>query len=186
MSIETLSYPVGKFKAPTKIDAKERADWIEEIAAVPSLLRRAVTGLSDRQLDTRYRPEGWTVRQVVHHLPDSHLNAYVRHKLALTENQPTIVPYDEALWAELPEAKSGPVALSLDLLDAVHQRWLASWRGLAPEQFERPPPSRGGSHVLALPAGALRLARATSRRPDHEPRGAGRLDQEQVTRDGAE
>ena len=137
MSIEALSYPVGKFKAPTGIQVKERAGWIEEIAAAPGLLRRAVTGLNDRQLDTRYRPEGWTVRQVVHHLPDSHLNAYVRYKLALTEDQPTIKSYEEALWAELPEAKRGPIGLSLDLLDAVHQRWLASWRGLTSEQFER-------------------------------------------------
>jgi len=137
MTIEALSYPVGKFKAPTTVDPKERGGWIEELAAAPGSLRRAVAGLSDRQLDTRYRPEGWTVRQVVHHLPDSHLNAYIRYKLALTEPVPMVKPYDEAQWAELPDAKSGPVAPALDFLDAIHQRWLASLRGLAPEQFER-------------------------------------------------
>ena len=137
MSIEALAYPVGKFKAPTGIRAAERAPWIEELTTAPELLRRAVEHLNDRQLDTRYRPAGWTVRQVVHHLPDSHLNAYIRYKLALTEDQPKVVSYDEAAWAELPEARTGPVALSVDLLAAVHQRWLASLRGLAPEQFER-------------------------------------------------
>lgn len=136
MSIE-FAYPVGKFQAPSGIDPDKRPGWIAELAAAPGALRHAVSGLSDRQLDTRYRPEGWTVRQVVHHLPDSHLNAYVRYKLALTENEPTVKPYDEAQWAELPEAKSGPVALSLDLLDAIHQRWLASLRGLTREQFAR-------------------------------------------------
>ena len=137
IELETLAYPVGKFKAPTGIDPEARPGWIAELAAAPDLLRRTVSGLNERQLDTRYRPGGWTVRQVVHHLPDSHMNAYIRYKLALTEREPTIVPYDEAQWGELPDAKSGPVALSLDLLAAVHERWLASLRGLAPEQFER-------------------------------------------------
>jgi uncharacterized damage-inducible protein DinB len=131
------AYPIGRFKSPAKVDAKARAGFIQEIAETPVLLRRAVERLDDVQLDTRYRPGGWTVRQVVHHLPDSHLNAYVRLKLALTESGPTIRPYDETLWAELPEARTGPIALSLDLLEALHRRWVAAMKALPAESFER-------------------------------------------------
>lgn len=132
-----LAYPLGRFEAPAIIDAAARAAHIARIEAAPAALRRAVAFLDDRQLDTRYRPGGWTVRQVVHHLPDSHLNAYVRCKLALTESQPTIRPYDEALWAELPEARTGEVEWSLDLLDAVHARWVACLRSIPAASFAR-------------------------------------------------
>lgn len=108
-----------------------------EIAAAPDQLRAAVAGLSPAQLDTPYRPNGWTVRQVVHHLPDSHLNAYTRIKLALTEEEPTIKPYEEARWAELPDARTGPVELSLALLEFLHQRWLLLLRNLAAADFAR-------------------------------------------------
>src|SRR5688500_9976271 len=99
-----LRYPIGRYQREETITAERRAEWIRDIAAAPAALRRAVTSLSDEQLDTPYRPEGWTVRQVVHHVPDSHMNALIRFKLALTEDTPTIKPYEEALWARLPDA----------------------------------------------------------------------------------
>ena len=132
-----LRYPVGKFVKPASIDAARRRSFVEELASLPAALRGAVAGLSAEQLDTPYRPGGWTVRQVVHHLPDSHLNAYVRFKLALTEEEPAIRTYEEALWAETPEARSGPVAISLDLLAALHARWLAGIDGLPAAAFAR-------------------------------------------------
>jgi uncharacterized damage-inducible protein DinB len=137
MTTKDPVYPIGRFKKPGKVDAKARAGYIQQIADTPALLRRAVERLADHQLDTPYREGGWTVRQVVHHLPDSHLNAYVRLKLALTEPGPTIKPYDESSWAELPEARTGPIALSLDLLEALHRRWVAAMKSLPPESFER-------------------------------------------------
>jgi uncharacterized damage-inducible protein DinB len=137
MTAKDPVYPLGRFKRPGKVDAKARASYIEQIADTPVLLGRAVASLDDRQLDTPYRDGGWTVRQVVHHLPDSHLNAYVRLKLALTEPGPTIKPYDETLWAELPEARIGPIALSLDLLAALHRRWVAAMEPLPTASFAR-------------------------------------------------
>jgi len=137
MSSPDLSYPIGKFVTPDRVDASDRERHVRALTAAPALLRAAVEGLSDRQLDTPYRPGGWTVRQVVHHLPDSHMNAYVRFKLALTEEEPTIRPYEEALWARLPEATAGPPALSLGLLDALHARWLACIRELPADSFSR-------------------------------------------------
>jgi hypothetical protein len=102
-----------------------RAACVARIAAAPAALRAAVAGLSEAQLDTPYRPGGWTVRQVVHHVPDSHLNAYVRIRLALTEDTPTIKPYEEARWAELPDARTLPIDTSLALLEGLHARWVA-------------------------------------------------------------
>jgi hypothetical protein len=122
---------------PKSIDAAAREAHVSAIEATPRKLRQAVAGLDARQLDTPYRPGGWSVRQVVHHLPDSHLNAYVRFKLALTEDAPTIRPYDERLWALLPDAKAGALEMSLNLLDAVHMRWLACIRVLPKDSFER-------------------------------------------------
>ena len=137
MSIIDPIYPIGKHETPRTVSAAEQAVLVEQIAAVPARLRAAVERLSPSQLDTPYRPGGWTVRQVVHHIPDSHVNAYVRFKLAATEDEPTIRPYDEALWAELPEAKTGPIDLSLALLDALHERWVAAIRALPAASFER-------------------------------------------------
>jgi hypothetical protein len=130
-------YPVGRFKRPSVLSPTDRASAIDVIEACPGALSAAVKGLTDAQLDTPYREGGWTVRQVVHHVPDSHLNAYTRFKLALTEDVPTIKPYDEAKWAELPDGTSPLVAESLALLEAVHARWVYLLRRMQPSDFER-------------------------------------------------
>jgi len=130
-----LRFPVGRATVPDA-DPAVYARLIDEIAEAPARLRAALDGLSPEQLDTPYRDGGWTVRQVAHHVPDSHLNAYVRFKLALTEDAPRIKPYEEARWAELPDAAMDP-AVSLALLDALHERWVTVLRAMTPEQFER-------------------------------------------------
>jgi len=130
-------YPIGRFEVPTDVTDADRAALVDQIAALPGEIRQVVAGLDDSKLDTPYRDGGWTVRQVVHHVPDSHLNAYTRFKLALTEPTPTIKTYEEARWAELPEARSAPIAVSLALLDALHERWVLLLRVLAPGQFTR-------------------------------------------------
>jgi hypothetical protein len=130
-------YPIGKFEMPKEITPDRRRQAIDEIAATPAKMRAAVKGLNDIQLDTPYREGGWTVRQVVHHVPDSHMNAYIRLRLALTEDNPTIKPYDESLWAHLADAKL-PIEVSQTLLDAVHVRWDCVWRSLQPADFTRP------------------------------------------------
>jgi len=133
-----LRYPVGRFVRPTAaLPPSERTRMIAEIAAAPAALRAAVKGLTNAQLDTPYRPDGWTVRQVVHHVPDSHLNAYCRFKLALTEDVPTIKPYDETRWAETPDGRSALVEESLTLLEALHKRWIFLLERMAPADFER-------------------------------------------------
>lgn len=132
-----LRYPTGRFVPPSSATAGSRSAAIDVIAATPVQLRRAVEGLDEDQLDTPYRPGGWTVRQLVHHVPDSHLNAYVRVKLALTEDAPTIKPYDEAAWAGLADTPSVPIEVSLTLLDAVHRRLVALLRAMRPEDFAR-------------------------------------------------
>src|SRR5262249_1820199 len=132
-----LRYPIGSFQAPPSIGPDQIAQWVDDIAAAPAQFREAVGGLDDRQLDTPYRPAGWTVRQSIHHVPDSHINSYVRFRLARTEEQPTIKPYDEAKWAELPDARSGDIAVSLDLLDAIHLRWVALLRSLSASDLAR-------------------------------------------------
>lgn len=130
-------YPIGKMEMPKEITPARRQEAIASIARAPKNLREAVHGLSDVQLDTPYREGGWTVRQVVHHVPDSHLNAYIRLRLALTEDKPTIKPYAEADWADLVDAKSGPIEVSQRLLDALHERWDQLWRSMKTEQFSR-------------------------------------------------
>ena len=132
-----LRYPIGKFDITAERSRTECLHAIEEIAAAPARLRAAVEGLTDPQLDTPYRPGGWTVRQLVHHVPDSYINSYIRFKLALTEDNPTIKTYDEARWAELEDGKSTPVEVSLALLEAVHHRWVRLQRSLQPEDFAR-------------------------------------------------
>ncbi len=132
-----LRYPIGKFTKPAVIDSSVRIQFVKQIEVAPAALRLAVEHLSDPQLDTPYRDGGWTIRQVVHHLADSHMNAYIRFKLALTEDLPIVKPYDEALWAQIPEAAHAPVALSLDLLEALHRRWIACIRELSDRQFDR-------------------------------------------------
>jgi hypothetical protein len=132
---DDLRYPIGRFHEVAATDEVRRA-CIDELAALPRAMREAVTGLTDRQLDTPYRPGGWSVRQVVHHVPDSHLNAYVRLKLALTEETPTVKPYDERAWAALADSQS-PIDPSLALLDALHARWVALMRSLSGAQLRR-------------------------------------------------
>jgi DinB superfamily len=137
--LETLKYPVGKLqRVETPLDRATREAHLKTIEELPARMRALVAGLNDAQLDTPYRPGGWTIRQVVHHVPDSHLNAYIRMKLAATEESPTVRTYEEQLWAELPEAKSGPVAMSLDLLEALHRRWIAFLRSQSEADLQRP------------------------------------------------
>ncbi len=137
MDTPDLRYPVGKFTFPDAVGSKERVTLIDQIAEAPARLQAAVAGLSDPQLDTPYRPGGWTVRQVVHHVPDSHLNSYVRFHLALTEDEPTIKSYYEDRWAELPDARTAPVEISLALLESLHRRWVALLRSLREADWKR-------------------------------------------------
>jgi uncharacterized damage-inducible protein DinB len=131
-------YPIGRFQwSGGEATVQERAERIALIEACPAAMRAAVEGLDDAQLDTPYRDGGWTVRQVVHHVPDSHMNAYVRFKLGLTEDEPTIKPYDEDSWAQLPEARTAPIAISLDLLQNVHIRWVLVLRAMRDVDFLR-------------------------------------------------
>lgn len=134
---DTLRYPIGDFEPPAALTAGDRERLIGQIEQAPEELRRSVNGLGPEQLETPYRPGGWTVRQVAHHLPDSHLNAYVRFRLTLTEDVPTIKPYEESRWAELPDARTAPVELSLDLLEAIHHRLTLLLRSLEPEDWAR-------------------------------------------------
>jgi hypothetical protein len=135
--MEDLQYPVGKFAWDGGASSGQLRQWIDEIAAAPGLLRAAVGGLSPQQIDTPYRPEGWTVRQVVHHFPDSHLNSYVRFRLALTEPEPTIKPYDQQSWAELADSRTGPIEVSLSLLESLHERWVILLRSLTAADWKR-------------------------------------------------
>ncbi len=132
-----LRYPVGKFRRPeAALTDDQRRETIHDIELAPERLAAAVRNLKPEQLDTPYRPGGWTVRQLVHHIPDSHMNAYVRMKLALTEDLPTIKPYDEARWAELPDSKT-PIETSLAILENLHKRWVLLLKSLTPAEFSR-------------------------------------------------
>jgi hypothetical protein len=130
-----LRHPIGRFSFQPPGTAEQRSTWIAEIAEAPANLRAAVAGLNEEQLNTPYRDGGWTVRQVIHHVPDSHLNAYTRFKLALTENEPTIKGYDEAAWAELADVRAVPVEVSLVLLENLHKRWVALLRSMSDTDF---------------------------------------------------
>ena len=130
-------FPIGKFQYSGSVNELQRKQFIAEIAAAPAQLRAAVRGLSSEQLDTPYRQGGWTVRQVVHHVPDSHLNSYVRFKLALTEEEPAIKGYDEARWAQLGDTRTTPVEVSLSLLESLHQRWTNLLRSLSGSEWKR-------------------------------------------------
>ncbi len=132
-----LRYPVGKFNWDVPVSEAENPKLIAQIAETPGALRSAVAGLSPNQLETPYRPGGWRVKQLVHHIPDSHLNAYTRFKLALTEVEPTIKPYDEAAWAELADSQEVPIDVSLDLLASLHARWVALLRSMDAADFRR-------------------------------------------------
>jgi uncharacterized damage-inducible protein DinB len=130
-------YPIGRYQPPAEVTPEMRAEWIDRVAGVPASLRAALAGLSAEQMDTPYREGGWTVRQVAHHVPDSHMNAYTRFKLALTEDGPTIKPYAEAAWAELPDSRVTPVEVSLTLLEALHHRWVLLLRAMDDAQWAR-------------------------------------------------
>ncbi len=137
MDIEQLRFPVGKFTLPTEITKHDIDEWIDIIEAFPSRLSNLVRGLSEDQLEAHYRPGSWTIRQVVHHVADSHLNSYIRFKWTLTEERPTIKTYDQNLWSERPDARSAPIALSIELLTGLHKRWVYVLRGLTNEELNR-------------------------------------------------
>jgi hypothetical protein len=136
-TVADLCYPIGKFHFDGTLIEDQQQKLIEDIAGAPAKLRAAVAGLSEAQLDTPYRPGGWTVRQVTHHVPDSHMNAYIRFKLALTENEPTIKPYEQQLWAELADSKVTSIEVSLTMLDSLHDRWVRLLRSLKSEEWKR-------------------------------------------------
>lgn len=135
--MDELRYPIGRYVAPENITEETRRQWIRDIAEAPSSLAAAVAGLAPEQLDTPYRPGGWTVRQVVHHVPESHMNSYIRFKLALTEEQPTIKPYMEDRWARLPDYTGTPIETSLALMASLHQRWVVLLESMGPGEFSR-------------------------------------------------
>ncbi len=137
MDIEQLKYPIGKYQPPNPISETHIKQWIKEIALLPSTLKATVQGMTEAQLATPYRDGGWTVRQTVHHVADSHMNAYCRFKLALTEETPTIKPYLEARWAELEDGRNAPIELSLTLLESLHSRWLMMLKTMSMSDFKR-------------------------------------------------
>jgi uncharacterized damage-inducible protein DinB len=130
-------YPIGKFAVPETITSDLRAAGCAEIASFPSRLREAAAMLTETQLETSYREGGWTARQVIHHVADSHMNSYIRFRLALTENAPIIKLYDEALWAELSDARLAPIEVSLGLIDNLHYRWSRLLQSMTPADFAR-------------------------------------------------
>ncbi len=132
-----LRYPIGRFSAPEEISNEQINNYIQTIEEAPAKYKKAVQGLTKEQLDTPYRPDGWTIRQVVHHVPDSHINSYVRFKLGLTEDKPTIKTYDEAKWAELEDSRETLVEVSLTLLDSLHKRWTDLLRSMTEKDFQR-------------------------------------------------
>jgi hypothetical protein len=137
MAMADLQYPIGKLTIDPDVTPEKRRQWIAEIAQTPALFRKAVAGLTEAQLDTPYREGGWTLRQVVHHMPDSHLHNLYRFRVALTEDNPIAAGYSNAKWAELPDAKTGPVEVSLKLLEAIHERWILLLRAMTPAEFSR-------------------------------------------------
>lgn len=145
-------YPVGDSPSPESISADKIPHYIASLAALPENLRSAVYGLSEAQLDTPYREGGWTVRQLVHHVADSHMNAYIRTRLALTEDWPVIKPYDEKLWAELADSRMLPVGVSLELLEPLHRRWVALLKSLSGADWERgyQHPEQGRTNLLQM------------------------------------
>lgn len=150
-------YPIGPFRPPEQISAQDLQNAVDDIASLPSALRSATSDLDENQLDTPYRPGGWTVRQVVHHVADSHMNSYIRFRLALTENEPTIKAYDEQAWAELVDARHEQIRVSLELLDAMHRRWTILLRSFTGPDWARTfrHPERG---LMRLDTNALMYA----------------------------
>lgn len=136
-TLEQLKYPIGQYQVPDNVSQEQREIWINDLANLPNQLREAVFGLTDAQLDIPYRDGGWTIRQVVHHIADSHINSYTRFMLAATEDNPTIRPYEEQLWAELPEAKTAPIEYSLAIIDAVHARLVLHLKNIKEDGWTR-------------------------------------------------
>lgn len=135
--LQQLKYPIGSFQRPSNITRDQISEWIDTIEQFPALLKKETQDLNQGQLLWQYRPEGWTILQVVHHCADSHMNALIRFKLALTEENPTIRPYNESAWAKLPDGNEAPIALSLTLLTNLHARWTILLKHLSPQDFER-------------------------------------------------
>ena len=137
LTLQQLRYPIGTFQKPLEISPTMLMGWITDIEILPKLLRQAVEGLSEEQLLLPYRPDGWTIRQTINHVADSHANAFIRFKLALTENNPTIKPYEEQLWAELEDGKNAPIEWSLIMLEVMHKRWVMLLKSMTDEQFSK-------------------------------------------------
>lgn len=150
MNMENLKYPTGKFQKPEAFTEKILQSYISQISSFPSRLRDEVEYLDEKQLDTTYRPDGWTIRQVVNHCSDSHLNGFTRLKLALTEDKPVIRPYLEAKWAELTDSRQFPIEPALQILEGVHKRWTALLKNLTEEQWERKLIHPEGNTVLSI------------------------------------
>ncbi len=137
LAMEQLKFPIGKFEKPSVLTPELLAQYISDIEIFPSRIKKETEGLSDEQLDTVYRPDGWTIRQVVNHCADSHMNSLVRFKLALTEDKPIIKPYFEDRWAELTDSKNMPIEPALKMLEGIHQRWVVLLKSLTEEQLKR-------------------------------------------------
>ncbi|RNL50593.1 YfiT family bacillithiol transferase [Pedobacter jejuensis] len=137
MDLEQLKYPIGQFIMPAKFDEQQAKIWISEIENLPNQIKMATENLTEEELNQTYRPNGWTLRQVVHHIPDSHMNAYIRFKQAITEDIPVIRPYFEERWAETEEAKNGDIQMSIALLASLHQRWVAFLKTLKIGDYQR-------------------------------------------------
>jgi hypothetical protein len=135
--LEKLKFPVGHYQEPAVIDRAQLEDWMMQIQLLPAKLHQLVSNMTEEELDRPYRPGGWTGRQVIHHIPDSHMNAYIRFKLALTEDHPDVRPYFEDRWAELADGKFAPPQVSLNLLDSIHQRWILLLRSLTDADLDR-------------------------------------------------
>jgi hypothetical protein len=137
MNVTTLKYPLGVFNNPKEINDTILNEWISVISVFPFKLKTEIHSLSEIELDTQYRPEGWTIRQVIHHCADSHMNSFIRLKLALTEEQPTIKPYLEDRWAELPDSRTMSIQSSLNIIEGVHERWVTLLKTLTNDQWKR-------------------------------------------------
>ena len=137
MTLEQLKFPIGKFEKPTTITKDDLLNWISEISTFPSRLKNEVNHLTNQQLDTKYRPEGWTIRQVVHHCADSHMNSLMRLKVTLTEDQPTVKPYYEERWAELADSKNMPIEPSLKMIEGIHERWTVLLNNLSESDYSK-------------------------------------------------
>ncbi|MDA9056673.1 putative metal-dependent hydrolase [Flavobacteriaceae bacterium] len=153
MNLEALKYPIGKPKIPANIEPAHIQDWIQAIQQFPSLVAKEVTHLTDKELRYKYRPEGWTIQQVVGHCVDSHMNSIIRFKLALTEDTPTIKPYDEAPWAELTDTVNYSIQSSTALLAGIHQRWVFLLEQLDDSQLKRTYLHPEGNELVTLEEG---------------------------------